>query len=243
MNKNESLVSHLKKSVRVLRSHRLEEAFRAVPRADFVPDELQVEAYEDYPLPIGGGQTISQPTTVAFMLEKLGVEEGDRVLDVGSGSGWTTALLAHLVGEKGKVLGVEIVPGLVAFGQKNLVRFYSYVPRNVRASKNNVRNLPRAEEQAEIRQAERDVIGLPDEAPFDRILVSAAAEKIPAELIEQLAVGGKMVIPARGTAVGDFGSWHQTATVNQSLFVVEKLQNGELRTQEFPGFAFVPLIE
>src|SRR3989338_9901988 len=160
----ESLIIRLK-ITRALRSSRSEDAFRAVPRANFVPQELRDQAYEDYPLPIGFGATISQPTTVAFMLEKLDVRLGQKVLDIGSGSGWTTALLAHLVGPKGRVTGLEIVPELVTLGQRNLAKYYFLI----RANKQIV-------ESAEIQQAEKGAVGLPRVAPFDRILVSASAE-------------------------------------------------------------------
>ncbi|MBI2476112.1 MAG: protein-L-isoaspartate O-methyltransferase [Candidatus Taylorbacteria bacterium] len=186
-------------------------------RADFVPDELKDEAYEDYPLPIGFGATVSQPTTVAFMLEKLGVRKGDNVLDIGSGSGWTTALLAHLVGPRGKVIGLEIVHELVALGRKNIERAYSDVLENIRIKK------------PIINQAKRGSAGLPEEAPFDRILVSAAAEKIPKELQRQLADGGILVVP-----VGEKGA-------SQTIFRLQKKRDGQFETEEYPGFAFVPL--
>src|SRR3989338_5684724 len=97
--------------------------FEKIDRADFVSSEYQAEANENYPLPIGFGQTISQPFTVAFMLKLLSPQEGDKVLDVGCGSGWTTALLANLVGKTGKVFGVEIIPELVSFCRKNLAKY------------------------------------------------------------------------------------------------------------------------
>jgi len=150
-------------------------AFRNIDRKDFVPEEYLDQACGDYPLPIGFGQTISQPSTVAFMFELLNPKEGDKVLDVGSGSGWTTALLADIVGEKGRVFGVELVLELVELGRKNLSKYDKYL-------------------NAQIYLAGKH-LGLPGKAPFDRILVSASGEEIPEELIKQLKVGGVMVVP------------------------------------------------
>ena len=161
----------------------LHEAFRAVARADFLRPRDQSNAGVDAPIAIGEGQTNSQPRTVFAMLELLDVQPGQRVLDVGSGSGWTTALLAHLVGPTGIVIGTELVPDLVAFGAANLAK-YDFA-------------------WASIRQAEPGTLGAPDDGPFDRILVSAEARSLPEPLVEQLAVGGTMVIPvgARMTRV------------------------------------------
>lgn len=113
------------------------------------------------------------------MLELLEVETGHRVLDVGSGSGWTTALLAHLVGPTGRVLGVELVPELAEWGADNLAG----------------QDTP----WASIRPADPDVLGIPAEAPFDRILVSATARSLPDELVEQLTDDGVMVAPVGST--------------------------------------------
>ncbi|HSE70912.1 MAG TPA: methyltransferase domain-containing protein [Nocardioidaceae bacterium] len=157
---------------------RVDDAFAAVRRADFLPPKQRAFAGEDRALLIGYGQTNSQPSTVRAMLELLDVHPGDRVLDVGSGSGWTTALLAALVGTEGSVLGVERVPELVAAGRAALAGY----------------DLP----WAEIRQASPDELGVPAEAPFDRILVSAEATRLPGALVEQLAVGGVMVVPVAG---------------------------------------------
>ena len=116
------LIEHLKSSG-VLKNSNIIEAFEKIDRADFVLEEHKLESYEDHPIPIGRGQTISQPTTVAFMLELLSVQKGDKVLDIGSGSGWTTALLSELVGSTGEVFGVERVSELVEFGSKNLAKY------------------------------------------------------------------------------------------------------------------------
>jgi len=179
-------------------------AFKTIDRKDFVLKEYENEAYGDYPLPIGFGQTISQPTTVAFMLELLQPKKGDKVLDVGSGSGWTTALLAQIVGKKGRVFGVEKIPQLISFGKENLAKYH----------------FP----NAEIRKAGKE-LGLRKKAPFDRILVSAAAQTIPQELVEQLKIGGIMVIP-----------------VNNDILRIKKVSDKEIKTQRFEGFVFVPLI-
>lgn len=182
----------------------VDEAFRAVPRAGFVRPEQAGLAGVDAPLPIGFGQTISQPTTVRLMLGWLGVKPGNRVLDVGSGSGWTTALLAYLAGSSGRVDAVEIVPELVDFGRRNCRR----------SGLKNVR----------FHQAGR-VSGWPRRAPFDRILVSAAAQTLPGELVEQLAPGGKLVIP-----------------VQNDVIEIEKRADGRIAQSIHPGFVFVPLI-
>src|SRR5215217_3529191 len=158
---------------------RVAEAFAAVPREWFLPAGERKRAAFDGPLPIGHGQTNSQPRTVAAMLRLLEVGPGQRVLDVGSGSGWTTALLARLVGPGGSVVGVEIEPSLVEFGSANLA----------------ATNQP----WASIRAATPGVLGLPDHAPYDRILVSAEPSSLPQELVDQLADGGRLVIPVRGT--------------------------------------------
>ena len=104
------------------------EAFKKIRREDFLPKDMKDLAELDEALPIGYGQTISQPLVVAFMLEKLEPKEGDKILDIGSGSGWTTALLGEIVGEKGKVIAVEIIPELKEFGEKNVAK-YNFIER------------------------------------------------------------------------------------------------------------------
>ncbi len=190
----------------VLKTPLIVDAFKQVDRADFVPEEQRAAAYEDMPLPIGFGQTISQPYTVAFMLEQLQPQPGQNVLDVGTGSGWTTALLSACVGVAGKVYGVERIPELVAFGAHNLKKYH----------------FP----QASIHQSAPNALGMPQYAPFDRILVSAQATAVPQDLVKQLKNGGILVVP-----------------VGSSIHRIEKASDGNIKTREFPGFAFVPLVE
>lgn len=178
-------------------------AFAKAPRRKFLPDNVAGQAGLNMPLPIGFGQTNSQPSTVRFMLERLEVQPGDKVMDVGSGSGWTSALLASLTGDNGRVYAVEKIEDLVKFGRENCqaldIKNVSFFQAGHR-------------------------FGLPGLGPFERILVSAAANEIPDELCDQLKTGGKMVVPVRDT-----------------LLEIEKLDNGEFSTYEHKGFAFVPL--
>lgn len=157
---------------------RLDSAFERVRRRDFLPRRMRGFARENAAVPIGHGQTNSQPSTVRDMLELLDVEPGQSVLDVGCGSGWTTALLGHLVGPEGHVVGVEIVPELVAWGRQNLASY--------------------AMPWTRIEQAAEGVLGAPDLGPYDRVLVSAEASDLPVTLVGQLVVGGLMVVPVRG---------------------------------------------
>lgn len=152
------------------------EAFQTIKRYDFLPDYVKAQNAMDVPLEIGYNQTNSQPSTVANMQEWLRPEHGQRILDFGSGSGWTTALMGKLVGASGVVIGLERIPELVDFGRANIARY----------------NLP----GTEIRQA-GEQLGLPDEEPFDRILISA---HLPEEWLETLELqlkphGGRLVAP------------------------------------------------
>lgn len=193
-----------------LKTPRIIQAFEKINRRDFVLSEMQPESEINAPLSIGYGQTISQPLTVAFMLELLDPQTGQKILDIGSGSGWTTAILAEIVGVRGRVFGVERIQELGDFGENN-TRKYNFVKsgRAVFITGDGTK-------------------GLPEQAPFDRIHVGAAANKIPKALLEQLAVGGKLVVPEG---------------VNfQDVVLIEKVAEGKYKRKNFPGFAFVPLI-
>lgn len=182
----------------------IEQAFRKIHRSNFVPEALRSQVEIDAPLPIGFGQTISQPTTVLLMLSWLEAQPGEKVLDIGSGSGWTTALLSQIVGSKGTVFAVEKIPELVEFGRNNCDRAGIQNAKFVQASKE---------------------YGLSKYSPYDRILVSASAQKLPKELINQLKVGGKLVIP-----------------VQNDILEIIKTSEYEHKTKTHSGFVFVPLV-
>lgn len=158
-------------------SPNVEAAFRAVDRTHFVPAEAQELAYRNHPLPIGSGQTISQPATVAIMLELLQVEVGMRVLEVGAGSGYVAALLSMLVGQGGKVVALERLPELVEQAKSNLAHYH----------------LP----QLTVLEGDGS-LGYAPAAPYQRIIVSAASAELPAALKEQLALAGRLVAPVGG---------------------------------------------
>ncbi|MCD6210649.1 protein-L-isoaspartate O-methyltransferase [Methanosarcinales archaeon] len=181
------------------------EAMNRVKRHLFVPPELRDQAYGDYPLPIGGGQTISAPHMVAMMCEYLKLEKGDKVLEIGAGSGYHAAVIAELIGTEGRVYTVERLPLLVDFSTRNL-RDAGY--KNV------------------VVVSGDGTLGLPEHAPFDKICVTCAAPSVPPPLLEQLKIGGKMVIP-----IGRY---------IQELYLVEK-KNG-IEKQSKCEVAFVPLI-
>jgi protein-L-isoaspartate(D-aspartate) O-methyltransferase len=155
-------------------SDRVAEAMERVPRELFVPDGIRHMAYEDHPLPIGEGQTISAPHMVAIMCDVLDLREGMKVLDVGTGSGYHAAVMADLVGPEGHVYSIERVPELVVFARRNL-------------REAGIENVTVVEGDGSG--------GLPEHAPYDRINVAATAPKVPEPLKEQLKVGGKLVIP------------------------------------------------
>ncbi len=192
----------------------MERAFRNVPREEFVPKSARNYAYRDTPLSIGHGQTISAPHMCVIMCEGLNLQEGFRVLEIGAGSGYHAALCAEMVApagttNPGHVFTVEIVDGLIKFAKDNLERAgYSDRVTLIHGDGG---------------------IGLPEEAPFDRILVAAAAPTIPTPLVEQLRPGGIMLIP-----VGSRGFY-------QELMLVEKDSESNVKKRSWGGVAFVPL--
>ena len=184
---------------------RVLDAVARVPRDEFVPDRLKQLSYSDGPLPIGQGQTISQPFIVALMTDLINPEPGARVLEVGTGCGYQSAVLAELVE---RVYSIEIIPEL-SRSAGELLEQLGY--RNVQL------------------QVGDGYHGWPEQAPFDGILVTAAAQEIPPPLVEQLAAGGRMVLPVGGPLFG------------QSLILVEKDLSGEVRRHNVLSVAFVPL--
>jgi protein-L-isoaspartate(D-aspartate) O-methyltransferase len=167
-----------------LKSDVIIDAFEHVRRIEFVSKELELDVDADVALPIGYGQTISQPLVVAIMLELLDPQKGQKILDVGSGSGWTAAMLAYIVGLEGHVIAVDIVKDLTEFGKANTDKF-GFVKNGI----------------AEFYNVDGGQ-GFPAQAPYDRILVSASVkDEIPQALKDQLKIGGKMVIPYRNSIV------------------------------------------
>ncbi len=177
MNKEE-LISCLKMRG-CLKSREIISAFKKIPRENFIPSELKAQAYEDNPLPIGYCQTISAPHMYAIMLELAEIKKGDKVLEIGTGSGYGAALISELVGHKTRVFSIEIIPELAAYAQRNLIR--SKI-KNVEVIVGNGN------------------LGLAREAPFDAIVVTAGAPEIPKAPIKQLKEGGKIIIPVGSAA-------------------------------------------
>jgi len=206
------------------------EAFREIKRIDFLPPELKNLAEANEALPIGQGQTISQPLVVAFMLELLEPQPGQKILDVGAGSGWTSALLAYMVSggelkskikndptgsqkrlqkskKEGKVIALEIVPELKEFGQTNVSK-YNFIKKGV----------------VEFFCGDGSK-GYQKEAPYDKILASASAQELAPDWRKQLKIGGRVVAP-----------------LGNSIWVFIKKSETEFEEIEYPGFVFVPLI-
>ncbi len=189
-------------------SQAIKNAFLEVKRELFVPEGMRDSAYIDEALPIGYNQTISQPSTIAIMLEMLELKQGQKVLEIGSGCGYVLALLSRIAGEKGKVFGIEKLKELVEISKKNLL---SQGAKNVSVLEGD------------------GSLGLQEQAPFDRIIVSAACPFVPKPLFDQLKEGGIIVAP-----VGD-----QFTQEIQQL----KKKNGKPLKKNYAGsfFAFVPL--
>jgi len=202
--KRKRMVEKLKRELNL--SEKVSKAMLKVPRHVFIP-EYASEAYNDYPLPIGYEQTISAPHMVAIMCELLDLKEGEKVLEVGTGSGYHAAVVAEIVGEKGKVISIERIPELAERAKRTLE---SLGIKNVNVIVGDGSK------------------GYEEEAPYDKIYVTAAAPDIPKSLIEQLKNGGKMVIP-----IGDYV---------QYLYVVEKDKTGKITKKNWGPVRFVLLI-
>lgn len=203
----DTLISYWKAS-KLVTDNRLIEAFSSVPREKFVLERFVNEAYGDYPLPILSNQTISQPTTIMIMTQALELKLGERVLEVGAGSGYQAALIAYMVGSKGRVITTEIIPELVGFARGNLEK----------AGVKNVEVVHYDGSQ-----------GYEKEAPYDKIIVTAACPNIPEPLIEQLKIEGILVAPV--------GSIY-----TQEMLKLKKLKKDKLDMQSLGEFFFVPLV-
>lgn len=189
-----------------LNDSKVELAIRKSPRHEFVPKSLLDMAYENIPISLMKNQTISQPSVVSRMTELLNVMEGQKILEIGSGSGWQSAILSFLVAH-GKVFSIERHPKLVKFAKENL-------------NKLGIQNV--------------DIIlgdgslGLSQESPFDRIIITAACKKVPPPLFEQLSLDGLLIAP-----VGEY---------SQSLILFKKTSQGIIEIKNQPGYVFVPLL-
>ncbi len=198
------MVEKLKKELDL--SEKVAKAMLKIPRHLFVPEHIS-EAYNDYPLPIGYGQTISAPHMVAIMCELLNLKEGDKVLEVGAGSGYHAAIVAEIVGEKGKVVTIERIPELAERARKTLEEL-------------GIKNV-----KVVVGDGSK---GYEEEAPYDKIYVTASAPDVPKSLIKQLKKGGRLVIP-----IGDY---------IQYLYIVDKDEEGKIKKRRWGGVRFVPLV-
>ncbi|MBR9675724.1 protein-L-isoaspartate(D-aspartate) O-methyltransferase [Candidatus Woesearchaeota archaeon] len=210
MREENDLLAEKTKLLKILRIQgiRDEEVLEAIintPREEFIPRKLREHAYDNNPLPIGFDQTISQPYTVAFMLEVLGVKKDDKILEIGAGSGYNAALLSRITGEKGRVISVEIVRGLIEPAKKTLQKMGC--------------------SNVEIVFGDGSV-GYEEEAPYDKIIVTAASPKMNKEWVDQLKIGGVIVAP-----IGEY---------TQVMTKATKTKKG-LLTENIGYFTFVPL--
>lgn len=208
-----NLIDHLIESG-YLKTPRIIAAFHAIKRKDFLPAHLpqrHIIAEFDEAVSIGWAQTISQPAVVAFMLELLDPQPGQKILDIGYGSGWTSTLLAHIAarnGAKGKVVAIERIKPLAEFGKENIGK-YGFIKNRI--------------VQCVIGDGSK---GHEAQAPYDRILASAAAQKIPGDWEKQLKTGGIIVAP-----------------VENAIIKIEKTKEGIFTESRYEGFAFVPLVQ
>jgi protein-L-isoaspartate(D-aspartate) O-methyltransferase len=193
-------------AARGIRDPLLLDALRQVPRERFVSPDYGAQAYGDHPLPIEAGQTISQPYIVALMIEAAEVRPGDRVLEVGAGSGYAAAVMSRIAGQ---VIGIERQPELVEIARERLQRL--------------------GYDNVEVVEGD-GTRGWPDKAPYDAILAAASGSHVPQPLVDQLAPGGRLVMPVGGRA------WIQ------QLVKLTKLADGRTRQENLGEVRFVPLI-
>jgi len=205
LTKSEMLICTMK-NTGFLTDGDVESAIRNTPRHIFVPDSQKKEAYENSPIPIMNSQTISQPSVVARMTEWLDLKEGHKVLEIGSGSGWQSAILANLVGS-GKIFTIERHSKLAEFTKKNLEKLRVKNVKIIHGDGN---------------------LGLPEESPFDRILITAACKKVPENLLGQLAMNGLLLAPI-GENI-------------QSLVLLKKTSDGIIEIKNQKGYVFVPFV-
>ncbi len=203
MREDKRFLLDLMKNDGVLKSPLVVRAFEKVARENFVLPEYKKRAYDDIPLPIMVEQTISQPSTVAIMTELLDVRDGNKVFEVGTGSGYHAAILSEIVGKNGKVITTEIVPEVYAFGKKNLEKYMNVEVIFLDGSK-----------------------GHEKKAPYDRIIIAAAAPETPEILKNQLKVGGKLVVPVGAGPL-------------QEMTLIERVSKKKYKSTYHGNFMFV----
>ncbi len=185
---------------------KLLDAFHQIPREHFIPHQLMEDAYEDHPLPTVRNQSISQPSTIIMMLQALEIEEGEKVLEVGAGAGYQAAIISKIIGDKGKLITIDIIPELIHMARENL----NYL---------NITNV-------DVHETDGGE-GFMEEAPFDRVIITAACPTIPQPIIDQLREGGVIVAP-----VGDLQSQTMVRGVKE---------NGKIEIEFLGPFRFVPM--
>jgi len=194
----------------ILKEQSIIQAFRMIKRHYFVPTDYLGSAYDDIPLPLTdetGGPTISQPLTVATMLEALEPKQGEKILDIGTGSGWQACLIAHSIGKNGKVITIDIDKKMYDFAKKNI-------------GKTGLKNI--------IQVLGDGSQGYEQEAPYNKVIVSATAPSLPEPLKKQVKVGGRIVIPVGGI-------------LEQQVMVFDKISDKEFKQKSLGWFVFVPL--
>jgi len=202
---NQEMIKDLRKR-KALKTKRIIDAFQKIPRHLFIPEKYLSSSYGDFPLPTMHGQTISQPYTVAMMLEALKPKKDEKILEIGTGSGWTAALIGYIVGEKGKVVSIDIFDDLIEFAKENI-------------EKTRLKNI--------ILICADGKKGYKKEAPYDRVIINAACDKVPKDIIEQTKVGGTIVAP-----INDF--------LSQKLMVFKKRKKKPVG-KSLGNYLFVPL--